>query len=81
MVKKAMGSFLKAQDVIKVVTSLKVQAIFIQKGISKPLISTRTALHWLKKLGWSYGKFRNGIYLNRHKRSDMVAYRQGFVNY
>jgi hypothetical protein len=67
-------SFLKAEDVVKIVASPKMQGIFTQKGIKKPSILIRTALCWLEKLGWSYGKLKNGMYVDGHKRSDVVKY-------
>jgi hypothetical protein len=79
MVEKAKGSFLKAQDVVEIVASSKMQAIFEQKGISKLSISSKTALRWLEKLGWTYGKLKNGMYLDGHERLDVVEYRRGFV--
>ena len=41
----AKGSFLKTKDVIKIVASPEMQAIFTWKGFTKATISTRTALH------------------------------------
>ena len=55
------------------------QEVFAWKCISKPSIFTRTALCWLEKIGWSYRKLKNGMYLDRHEREDVVEYRQGFV--
>ena len=51
MMEKARGSFLKAQDVVEIVASPDMQAIFSQKGITKPTISIKMALCWLDKLG------------------------------
>jgi hypothetical protein len=73
------GASLKANDVVEIVTSLDMQAIFTQRGITKTKISIRTALCWFEKLGWTYGKLKNGMYLDGHERSDVVEYRQGFV--
>jgi hypothetical protein len=79
MVQKASGSFLKAQDVVEIVASAEMQAILVQKRISKVSISTKTALRWLEKLGWKYGKLKHGMYLDGHERLDVVEYRQAFV--
>ncbi len=79
MMEKAKGGFLRAEDVMEIVASPKMQAIFVQKSISKALISAKTALRWLDRLGWSYGNLRNGMYLDGHKRPDVVEYRQSFV--
>ena len=78
MVKIGKG-FLKAEDVIEIVTSPEIQAIFMQKGITKASISVKTALYWLDRLGWRYGKLKNGMYLDGHERPDVVDYRQQFV--
>jgi hypothetical protein len=42
MMEKTRGGFLKAQDVVEVVASPEMQAIFTQKGISKATISIKT---------------------------------------
>jgi hypothetical protein len=79
MVEIARGGFLKAEDVMEIVASPHMQGIFAQKGISKSSISIKTALRWLDKLGWSYGNLKHGMYLDGHERSDVVEYRQAFV--
>jgi hypothetical protein len=76
---KAEEGFLKAQDLMEIVASPEIQAVFVQKQITKPSISSRTALCWLEKLAWMYGKLKNGMYLDGHKRLDVVEYRQAFV--
>jgi len=79
MVEKVGNSFLKAEDVMEIVASPGMQAVFAQKGIAKVSISVNTALRWVKKLGWTYGKLKNGMYLDGHERPDVVEYREGFV--
>jgi hypothetical protein len=76
---KEREGFLKAEDVVDVVASPEMQAIFAQKGISKATISVKTALRWLEKMGWTYGKLKHGMYLDGHERSDVVEYRKAFV--
>ena len=73
MLKNGEG-FLKAEDVAEVIASPEVQAIFARKGIIKASIFVKTALRWLEKLGWRYGKLRNGMYLDGHERADVVEY-------
>ena len=73
--------FLKAQNLVEIVTSPDMKAIFTQKGISKPTISLKTVLHWLVNLRWSYGKLKNEMYLNGHERPDVMEYRQAFVEH
>jgi hypothetical protein len=73
------GGFLKAEDVVEIVASPEIQVIFARKGITKATISTKTALRWLEKLGWTYGRLQNGMYLDGHERPDVVEYRKAFV--
>jgi hypothetical protein len=79
MAEKVKGGFLKAKDVVEIIVSLDMQAIFAQKGISKVAISIKTTLRWLEKMGWTYGKLKHEMYLDGHKRSDVVEYRRAFV--
>jgi hypothetical protein len=74
VVKKSMKGFVKEEDVVNLVASPEMQAIFSKKGICKPLISKRTATHWLQRLDWRYQKTQNRMYINGHKREDVVAY-------
>ena len=81
MMAKVEGGFLKAENIIKIVTSPEMQVIFTQKGIAKVTISIKTALCWLEKLGWTYGKLKNRMYLDGHERPNVVEYRQAFVKH
>ncbi len=45
IMEKVKGGFLRAEDIMKIVASPKMQAIFAQKSISKVSISTKTALY------------------------------------
>jgi hypothetical protein len=79
MVERAEKGFLKAQDVVDIVASPEIQSIFTRKGVAKESISVNTGLRWLEKLGWTYGKLKNGMYLDGHERPDVVEYREAFV--
>jgi len=48
-------------------------------GIHKPSISKTIAQRWLAKLKWCYSKKKNGMYIDRHKRDDVVAYQKAFI--
>ncbi|EIM84034.1 uncharacterized protein STEHIDRAFT_27887, partial [Stereum hirsutum FP-91666 SS1] len=48
-------------------------------GIHKPSITVNTACKWLAKMGWRYGRKRNGMYVDGHEREDVVKYRKEFV--
>jgi hypothetical protein len=74
VVEKSTKGFVKAKDVINLVASPEMQAIFSKKGICKPSISKRTAARWLQRLDWRYQKTRNRMYINGHEREDVVAY-------
>jgi hypothetical protein len=59
---------------IDVVSSDEMQAQFVQSGIDKQSISEHTAHRWMEKLGWKYGKQKNGMYIDGHEREDVVEY-------
>jgi hypothetical protein len=46
--------------------------VSIDKGISRACI-----YRWLPRLGFYALEVKKGVYINRHKREDIVAYRQG----
>ena len=75
MAERAKHGFLKAKNIMEVVASPKMQEVFMLKGISKQSISSRTALCWLERMGWSFGKLKNGLYLDGHERADVVECR------
>jgi len=76
---KSKVGFIKAQDICDIVAGEKIQNLFLWMGIHKPGISQSTAQRWLAKLKWHYSKVKNGMYIDGHKRVDIVAYRQAFV--
>jgi hypothetical protein len=51
MAENTREGFLKAEDIMDLVASPRMQQIFTEKGISKASISTKTVLRWLEKLG------------------------------
>ena len=77
---KGKNGFVMANDVVDIVSSPVMQAEFAQVGVHKPTISERTAHRWLsRKLGWRYGRHKNGMYIDGHERWDVVEYREQFV--
>ena len=74
LIEKAKASFIKAEDVCKIVASERIQLMFMQLGIHQPSISLSTAHRWLSRLKWRYGKRSNGMYFDGHERDDVVAY-------
>ena len=45
----------------------------------KASICEHTAVNWLKKLGYECKDVRKGIYIDGHKRPDVVEYRAKFL--
>lgn len=68
------NGFIKAQDVCEIVKSKKIQCLFSWLGVHKPKISLSTAQKWLIKINWCYNETKNGMYIDRHERDDIVAY-------
>ncbi len=77
---KAKTGFIKTEDLCEIVASDSIQGMFLQLGIKKPSISLSTAQHWLEKLNWKYRNKSNGMYIDGHKRDDVVAYQDAFIN-
>ena len=42
-------------------------------------ISDRTAERWMKALGYKYGAWKKGVYVDGHEREDVVIYRKVFL--
>ncbi len=72
---------MKAKDVVDLIASPRMQKTFSEKGICKVLISKKTTTCWLQKLDWRYQSTWNGMYLDGHKREDVVAYQCGFAEW
>ncbi len=79
VVKKFKRGFMRAEDIVDLVASSKMQRIFSEKEICKASVSTRTATHWLQKLDWRYQSTWNGMYIDGHEREEVIAYRCEFV--
>ena len=48
-------------------------------GLGRQRISEHCAHHWLHKLGYGDTEVRKGIYVDGHKRPDVVEHRQKFL--
>lgn len=79
IVEKSKKGFMKAEDILNLVASSKMQKIFSERGILKPSISKSMAIRWLKKLDWRYQSIQNGMYIDGHEREDVVAYWRAFL--
>ena len=77
---RAKSGFIKAEDICDTVASESLQILIARLGVHKPSISRKTAQRWLARLKWHYSKKKNGMYIDGHKRDDVVAYRQAFVH-
>ena len=42
-------------------------------------MSIWTAQNWLHKMGWWYGKKKNGMYVDGHEQDDVVEYCKAFT--
>ena len=49
-------------------------------GTQAATISVHWAHQWLKHMNWRYGKQLNGMYMDGHKREDVVEYCRWFLN-
>lgn len=47
--------------------------------LGKEKITENTARHWLVKLGYEMKECCKGVYVDGHKREDVVAYRKEFL--
>ena len=58
------NGYVYAQDIMDYVSQPEVQESL---GVKKRTISLKTAQRWMRKLGWRYGKRKNGMYIDRHE--------------
>jgi len=75
----AKDGYIRAQDIVNFIATPEMQAKLEQGGVRKLLISLWTAQQWLHQMGWRYGKKKNGMYIDGHKREDVVKYRKAFI--
>lgn len=76
---RAKRGYIKAADVVEIISSSDMQANLKRVGVCKLAITERTACNWLKKLNWRYEQKKNGMYIDGHEREDVVQYRRAFV--
>jgi hypothetical protein len=65
LVERAKHRYIKAADLVEIVSSPEMQASLTQIGVYKPTITERTACNWLKKLKWRYEQKKNGMYSHK----------------
>lgn len=70
------NGYVYAQDIVDYVSQPEVQESL---GMKKRTISLKTAQRWMRKLGWRYGKRKNGMYIDGHEREDVVQYCNEFL--
>ena len=78
LLKISKNSSVRAQDIVDYMQLPDVQEKLGGSGL-KSKISLWTAQRWLRKIGWRYGRKRNGMYIDGHEREDVVKYRKAFV--
>ena len=59
--------YIQAQDIVDFVSQPEMQAKLETSSAKKRSISIQTAQHWLHKMGWRYGKKKNGMYVDGHE--------------
>ena len=79
LLERAKCGYLKAADVVEIVTSTEMQTSLTWVGVCKPMIAERTAWDWLKKLNWRYEEKKSGMYIDGHEQEDVVEYQNVFV--
>jgi hypothetical protein len=75
----AKNGYIRAQDIIDFMATAEMQDKLDNNGAKRKKISLRTAQKWLHRMGWRYGKKRNGMYVDGHEREDIVEYREEFI--
>jgi len=75
----AKDGYIWSQDIIEFVSQPEMQSKLEVFGAKKRSISIQTAQCWLHKMGWQYGKKRNGMYIDGYERDDVVEYRDAFI--
>jgi hypothetical protein len=79
-ISKDNDGYIRAQDIVDFIAdSPEMQDLMEKSGAKRRSISIRTAQRWLHKMGWRFGKKKNGMYIDGHERPDVVEYREGFV--
>ena len=48
-------------------------------GIETQTVSVWTVRTWMDSLGYKYGVWKKGVYVDGHERSDVVEYREKFL--
>jgi hypothetical protein len=73
----AKDGYIRAQDIVDFVSQPEMQAKLETSSAKKR--SIWTAQRWLHKMGWRYGKKKNGMYVDGHERDDVVEYCEAFI--
>ena len=69
----------KLKNTSKLKTSIATPKMQAVMGTRATLISKSTTYHWLKRMGWRYGKAPNGMYVDGHECTDVVEYWTWFL--
>ncbi len=79
LLERTKGRHVTARDIVDVVSSPKLQQIFLWSAITKLAISECTGCRWLSRLDWQYGQVQKGMYIDGHEREDVVNYHKAFI--
>jgi hypothetical protein len=71
----AKDGYVRPQDVVDMMSTPEVKHYLGAKSG----ITIWTGQWWLHKMNWRYGKATKGMYIDSHKRIDVVEYRKGFL--
>jgi hypothetical protein len=75
----AKNNYIRAQDIVDFMQTPEMQEKLEEISSKKKKISLHTAQRWLHRMGWRYGRKRNGMYVDGHEREDVVEYRMEFI--
>lgn len=75
----AKKDYIRTQDIVDFMETAEMQEKLDEIGARNKKISIRTAQRWLHRMGWRYGRKRNGMYVDGHEREDVVEYREEFI--
>lgn len=56
------------------------ESLFVEiTGFVGPTISERTVRRWMNTIGYKYGMWKKGIFIDGHERADVIEYRKEFL--
>ena len=77
----AKDCYICAQDIVDFIATLVMQEKLKASGLKKRSILVQTVQHWLHRMGWWYGRKKNGMYVDGHEHEDIVEYWERFIKW